>query len=154
MECNRGTNALNFIMMDELSDEVQCVCYGETAEKLQEIIVRGRYYLVSGGTVSGDKRGDGYKVRREDLQITFDRAAKVVLAPDGHFIFDMLRINRIDQLLHKANNEEVNVLGIVRKVKPGDRAMNKNKLRYSVTICDPVSNYELELGLFIGKGEE
>jgi hypothetical protein len=64
-------------MMDEKSDEVQCVCYGETAERYQTLIERGRYYQFSGGQVSGDKRPDGQKAKREDLQITFDRSARI-----------------------------------------------------------------------------
>lgn len=60
---------------------------------------------------------------------------------------------RISAIPMKEPNSEISVIGVIKSMKFVDMS-NKNKIRYSSTICDPISGYEIDLLLFLNAHEK
>ena len=66
---------------------------------------------------------------------------------------NLSKISRIKQISEKDSNSEVNVIGIIRNIKYQEK-ISKSKFKYSATISDPISNYEIDLLLFLNNNEK
>lgn len=66
---------------------------------------------------------------------------------------NLSRFCRISTIPFKEPNSEINVVGIIKGVKFLDQS-NKNKLKYSSTICDPLTAHEIDLLLFLNSSEK
>lgn len=74
------------------------------------------------------------------MQITFDKNSTIIKRGNIDFELNLSKITRISSVTSKEPGSEINVIGIIKNIKPMEQK-SKSKIKFSATICDPASGY-------------
>ena len=74
------------------------------------------------------------------MQITFDKNSTIIKRGNIDFELNLSKITRISSVTSKEPGSEINVIGIIKNIKPMEQK-SKSIIKFSATICDPASGY-------------
>lgn len=138
---------LNFDLIDEHCGEIRCVCFNEAADKWDPVIIPGKTYRISRGTLSqANKRFNNLNT---DYEIRLDSSSQVQPIEDQGTIPSMnFNLWNLADIENFESGTTVDTMGVVLRVGEQSSITRRDMstaYRRSISLADQTARIELTL---------